>query len=297
MATGDIITADRYNNVQNRIAVIMGVGSGDSGYGQTLASAQKAIGSTVTIGDFLNLRTDLIKARQHQTGVDELANFPIRTTADQITEDDAANFETQIALIETNKFVLGAGESTPGSGITSQRTASWNGAINHTLQVDFGSANQARYFFNSGGVLTTRATLTGTSGAIGTNWQTLLTNMGTISLDHTATTASGTGTSYPIGFYDLTGSEQLVFQKSGAAEANYSSNTYSVYAYCDVTSNLTGGARYVYFRIEFNDAKGPNPNFDEDVTGTLTSIVEFIRATGTNVEVEEPVFTNVNEIT
>ena len=38
MAVGDIITAARYNNLQSRVATIMGVGSGDDGYGQIIRS-------------------------------------------------------------------------------------------------------------------------------------------------------------------------------------------------------------------------------------------------------------------
>ena len=43
MAVGDIITAARYNNLQSRVATIMGVGSGDDGYGQNLSSSQVAL--------------------------------------------------------------------------------------------------------------------------------------------------------------------------------------------------------------------------------------------------------------
>ena len=38
MAVGDTITAARYNIIQARIAAVIGVGSGDEGYGQARAS-------------------------------------------------------------------------------------------------------------------------------------------------------------------------------------------------------------------------------------------------------------------
>lgn len=47
MAVGDIITAARYNNLQSRVATVMGVGSGDDGYGQNLNSSQVAVGANV----------------------------------------------------------------------------------------------------------------------------------------------------------------------------------------------------------------------------------------------------------
>ena len=44
MAVGDTITAARYNIIQARIAAIIGVGSGDEGYGQARASSTVAVG-------------------------------------------------------------------------------------------------------------------------------------------------------------------------------------------------------------------------------------------------------------
>ena len=38
MAVGDIVTAARFNNLQARIATVMGVGGGAEGYGQSLDS-------------------------------------------------------------------------------------------------------------------------------------------------------------------------------------------------------------------------------------------------------------------
>ena len=49
------ITAARLNNLQSRIALILGTGSGSSGYGQTLASAPVAASSVVSSSDINNL--------------------------------------------------------------------------------------------------------------------------------------------------------------------------------------------------------------------------------------------------
>ena len=43
VSTGDNITAAQFNSLQSRVSNIMGTGSGDSGYGQTLSSAQVAV--------------------------------------------------------------------------------------------------------------------------------------------------------------------------------------------------------------------------------------------------------------
>jgi hypothetical protein len=302
MAVGDLITATRYNNLQSRINVIMGVGSGNSGYGQTLASSQVAVGSNVDLIRVLNLRTDMLKARQHQTGGNQGPSpgdgaFPLVTTADQVTDAFAANLESQMTTIETNKLVLGlvAGNFTDTiDANTSQRTAAWNGNLTHNVTVAFGSQNAARYYFNSGGEIRLRATLTGGTSDTGpnqifTDWSNMLTTMGTIVMNHNTTTRTGTaGTTQNRGFYQLTSTNQELFRRVGSG--NYSSNLYLINARSD-------GAGNVFFNIQFNDNKGGNPNFDENVTGTLTSRLDLRRATGSNVSVAAPTLTTTTAIT
>jgi hypothetical protein len=301
MAVGDLITATRYNNLQSRINVIMGVGSGNSGYGQTLASSQVAVGSNVDLVRVLNLRTDMLKARQHQTGGNQGptpgdGSFPLVTTADQITDAFAANLESQMSTIETNKLALGlvAGNFTDTTDAnTSQRTASWNGLLTHNITVAFGSQNAARYYFNSGGEIRFRVTLTGGTSETGpnqiyTDWSNMFTTMGTITLNHNTTTRTGTsGTVQNIGFYQLTTTNQEIFRRVGSG--NYSTNVYLINARSDNAGNL-------FFNIQFNDNKGGNPNFDESVTGTLTSRIDLRRATGSNVSVPAPTITTTTAL-
>jgi hypothetical protein len=55
MAVGDTITAARYNIIQARIAAVIGLGSGDEGYGQARTSSTAAVGATITAQDMANL--------------------------------------------------------------------------------------------------------------------------------------------------------------------------------------------------------------------------------------------------
>jgi hypothetical protein len=108
----------------------------------------------------------------------------------------------------------------------------------------------------------------------------MFTTMGTIVMNHNTTTRSGTaGTTQNRGFYQLTSTNQEIFRRVGSG--NYSSNVYLINARSD-------GAGNIFFNIQFNDNKGGNPNFDESVTGTLTSRLDLRRATGSNVSVAAP---------
>jgi hypothetical protein len=104
--------------------------------------------------------------------------------------------------------------------------------------------------------------------------------MGTIVMNHNTTTRSGTaGTTQNIGFYQLTGTNQEIFRRVGSG--NYATNVYLINARSDGSGNIL-------VNIQFNDNKGGNPNFDENVTGTLTSRIDLRRATGSNVAVAAP---------
>jgi hypothetical protein len=69
MAVGDIITAARYNNLQSRVATVIGQGSGDAGYGQGLSSSQVATSEVVTASHMALLFADLDAGIKHQTNV------------------------------------------------------------------------------------------------------------------------------------------------------------------------------------------------------------------------------------
>ena len=65
---GTSIIATDYNAIQSKISNILGTGSADYGYGQALASSQVARNNKITVTQWNNLRNDLLKSRQHQTG-------------------------------------------------------------------------------------------------------------------------------------------------------------------------------------------------------------------------------------
>jgi len=70
MAVGDKIAATDYNTIQGKIALVLGSGSGDYGYGQTVLSTSVSANARISMSQWANLRTDLLRARQHQIGGD-----------------------------------------------------------------------------------------------------------------------------------------------------------------------------------------------------------------------------------
>ena len=267
------ITANDYNTVQSRINTIM-----FTDYGQTLLSGQVSVGDIVTDDQLDNLRTDITKAYTHQQG-----SGPTITdvdVGDTILAAHLNQYATVMTTVESNLYSIGAGQFSIEAGISSSRTSGLNGTLEHRVLVSFGSDLAKTQFFKAGGEIRFTASQSGGSSSINIDWRNMLSNMGTIKMNYTETTSTGSGTGTSIGQQDLTGSYQQIFQKSGTG--SYAANDYIVQA-----RNQTGA---IQFRIYFQDDKGGNP--DENVTGTTQSNVQHLRASGSNVSLPAPTYTN-----
>jgi hypothetical protein len=218
--------------------------------------------------------------------------------------------DTLADVITTNKRSVasnqGSVESITGGSST---FASWNVSLTHTITVDFGSNNNARYFFNAGGDIRIKAYRSGTAASTkDSTWSSMLgdnstlNGQGTIYMNHTLTdTVAGSydtspsdqrGTGSAIGFYDLTTTNQQIYIKN-APSGNYAENYYQIQARVNTASAPT----QVIITINFVDADigddttpaDPYPNkVDETVTGTTASIVTIFRPSGANVSVTGP---------
>ena len=291
-----LIQATDYNTLQSKVALILGPGSSDYGYGQAVTSAPVAQAVSITSPQWVNLRNDLLRARQHQTGTDLSSAIQYPGVGVLITQADF-NAATVIANdMVINRLVRPPdNQVTVANLITPQvRTNPWNGQLNQIVTVNFATANDARYFFNSGSTVQFSATIsgyTGTGSAKGPTWDAMLTGMGTISFGQSATTCSGSGTNSAIGFAQITSTYQQIFNKP-APSGTYADNDYFIY----VKAN---SATQIEFKISFQDnatftnttiypgGYGPY-GVDEDVNGTLTSNVQMRYSTGPNVAVAAP---------
>ena len=302
--TGELIFAADYNTMQTTISSVMGIGAGDEGYGQEISSSQIVPGTTAQVIQWSRLRNDMILARQHQTGVSESGSLAVASSAIAINSTLANQYFTFANLIRSSRLTLATtgGNSSTETLVNQTRTASWNGTLTHTVTITFpgyttgtlvvSAVNHARAFFNGGGQILISAAKSGgsTSAPKNITWTTMLGNgttpsgFGTISFDHTSTTtvagtASAAGTTYGIGWYDLSTSNQLIFNKAAPA-GDYSANDYEVYARRDA------GSTQLILTIQFKDDAGGT--VDEDIDGNLQSLIRQVRPSGSNVSVPSP---------
>lgn len=301
MAEGDLITAARFNNLQARIATIMGTGGGAEGYGQQLSSSTAISGSVIRAADMAGLYGDMIRARKHQIGTIPNTISTI-ISGDLVNDDNSAPYDTDsfkafeemMLDIENDKYLLSSSEATLASLTSSSTNTPWNNTIFYEFTVSFpgytlpggtriNAEDHRRAFFNSGGEIRISANVSGGTGAKNDNWRSVLQNIGVVRFNYTETTANA-GTGSLVGNFDLVDGDPYtqIFIKYADPGA-YTENNYRVFA------RSLSDTR-IQFKVEFRDDDVGDPNFDEVVNGTTSVSVQTYRATGSSVEVEAPNF-------
>jgi len=307
-----IIDAARFNNLQSRIELVLGNGAGQNGYGQTISSSNVILGGSLDVeaADINNIYTDMLNARVHQVGPNDLSIAQMIQNRNVVAEDTSffvddngnttadpdgakkgiADFEDLMTNIETDKFLVHSSQATLESAINSVRTTNWNGLIYHEVVVTFADEDERRHFFNTGGQIRFTAQNTLASTAKGLDWAALCSEIGTVVFNYDTTTSTGDGSGSSIGNYDLDGSLQNIYQKVGAGTYSgiYAGNLYTIKARID-------GNNRIVFRIEFNDVV-TDPAIDNNVDGRLESVVQIYRATGSYVSVNAPSYFNQNTL-
>jgi len=280
------ILATDYNVIQSKVALVLGSGTGNTGYGQTVISSQVSSRTNVTYTQWNNLRTDLLKARQHQTGNDMSAFLNVATATENVTELDRTAFTVMANDIQDQTNRLGTPPTSQATRenlvAVQQRATSWQGSLTQTVTVTFTNADSARYFFNTGSQVEFSISRSlGTSNTKNATWTAMFTGMGVVSFKHNSTVCSGTGDpAATIGYYELSTDDKIIFQKLAPAGA-YADNRFFILA-----RKGNAGLEQIIFTLRMEDAAG-GP-IDENPDGLLTSTVQVYYATGDNVSVLKP---------
>jgi hypothetical protein len=321
MAVGDKITAQRFNQVRNKVAQVLGsggtnpnTGSTDRafGYGQALTSYQVNQFDEVTLADITSLRSDLVKARRHQTDIDYGALSQINsneylgvfTNDTEIRESDWEKYNRSADNIVNNRFSVGENsliletyaDAPQGSGSKGgnldTRNSEWVGALVSEVRIDFNSQREADYFFNAGGkiVVSPRLDYLGNDNKT-LKWKELLNDWITsvrISYNKTESfpKTSSKKTISDFGWYQLPTAPnfQEVFKKT--SEGAYAGNFYSIQAATNasrdrITIRVTFDDQYTAVSYQQTD---PNTGVvytvsepDTPILGILTSEISQLR--------------------
>ena len=263
-----------FNTLRNKIIEVIGNGAGTYGYGQAIQSSQVFQGNIITKTQWDGLRFDLVNILIHQTGVTPTL---IEVARGSVIGEDAGDplqaYGRAIDTARINRFLLAAGQSTITAVSTKTYTSTWSSSASMTVQLTFGSADNARFFFNSGGKIRFTSTRTGGSSTAQNNaWSNILASAGVVEFGADSET---------LDFYTLTNSYQTRFQSF--LSTPYSANNYKIESLCNVANNSTGTATSITFRIVWSDTyvdAFPGIPPEDIVDGTLSLSIEEIKASG-----------------
>ena len=160
-ATGQTITATDYNGlaqttVAGNVAYVLGVGSGQWGYGQTTTGITAVASTTnITATQWTGLIYLINRGLAHQSGAAaQLASGSNIGITAGTTIAAFANVASAATTINTNKALWTAqGATTTGTQFWTNITVGTNAVSSNsfTRTVTFSSGDAARYFFNAGG--------------------------------------------------------------------------------------------------------------------------------------------------
>lgn len=289
------IQVSDFNDIRNKVAGVLGTGSGASGYGQTLLSSPITTSNKVTVTDWNNLKYDIINAYYHQVGT--IPSLPTVSTGETVKANVVTTpyrkYDTWADVIVAQKFNIASSQAivrtSPASGAGQWYTeTSWPGALGATwdtriyavVNVLWDSASAARYFFNSGGEIRFNSTRVNTSLSSPQTmaWTSLLAGSGTVGFGGDKP-INGTGTANGGNFYRLDNTFRTVF--SSTATNPYSTNTYKISARTPgVADNSTGAARSIEFMIEWLDQHVALGGVTEAVDGTFRLTLSTLEASG-----------------
>lgn len=290
-SAGNTILAADFNTFHNDIEDIFEDNYSNSvtagtlifGYGETLLQAEVSAGNSITASQWNNLYMMIQQCANHQgtsiTLGGSVSAGP-RTAGDTVTAD--SQLATAITAIRNGKLNINASNATSTVRNAKSGTASWSSSTTHTFTQTFASYDAARFYYNQGGNMQFTASRSGGSGTTqNTNWSSLLSTMGTITMKINTTVQSGSGGTTGDSFDDIVGnvgSTRTIFTQvsSGA----YSANNYKIQCSCN-------SAKTIYtWTIIFTD--GHSNSFSDSVDGTLSSTATEYRATGTYVNSNAP---------
>ena len=201
-SSGSQILASDYNaftTTAGGLNDIWATGSGDKGWGQTTFVSQTT-GNTITATQWATLVNNLATAGTQTNTTLTSRTAPVTGNVIGIL----ANVQTDINSVTTNRGNAAASGtiSSTWTGNIAKTTATGSGGsawtIVWTQTVTFPSADQARYFWNAGGLVRLDMSKTSTGTDIDADWNTFVGTLGTLYMSGRVNSAAQTiaGVSY-----------------------------------------------------------------------------------------------------
>jgi hypothetical protein len=246
------------------------------GYGQTPALTSVVAGNSVLASEWAALYNSMRNCGTHQgTPVSPPVPGPNPVAGNSITAyNTPSTLASIVSVLRTNRFALAPGQSFLTAGTSyPQSVPNWTNTLTWHYQADFGSWNNARYFFNSGGSLRLNGTYTPNTTPEDAQWISMFATMSPLSFLYASTSPNSGSGGTGIGFYGLTTSYQNVYFKTFGSGYYYVNSSITLQAKLNAAAGTNG---LVDFRVIMTDAD-PTPDVK---TSTTTFRVDNLKSSG-----------------
>lgn len=251
----------------------------DFGYGQTSSATSVSAGDAITTGQWNLLFNAMRSCGLHQgtTVVPPVpASNPTALSTISVYNTPSA-LSTAITSLRTNRHVAAVGQSTltTGSNFTQPGpTIPWTNTLVWNYQVDFGSWNNARYFFNAGGYVALNGSYSPSVTSDDAAWITMLSQMSPLQFNWNSCTPGSSGGGTAIGFYNLTTSYQIVYNHVRGGGGAYTNNFIKLQAKLNAAAGTNGK---IDFSVTLDDL---DPGTIPPKNGTTVFRVDNSKASG-----------------
>lgn len=279
---GGLIQATDFNQVATLIKSVYGdtnsgstaPGQRDFGYGATNTIPQKNIGDLITAADWTTVLGAITACGTHQ-GV-SVSPIPSSVTTGQLIQAyneylTVKTLKDVVGTLVANRYSVATGQLATQTFTAQSSTGSWTTGRRYTFVIEFGTYNNARYFFNAGGSITIAGSYVKTPSPIpaDTAWTDILTAMGTVKLEANNSSSVSSGQQTNLGYYDLSAVATTTYRRSlSPVYGPYSNN------FVQISATASGSQVGISITLFDND-ESVHPK-----TGNLTFTVGTIRSSG-----------------
>lgn len=258
------------------------------GYGQVPALLPVTIGSPIKATQWASLFDKMRILGTHQGGT---VSPPVPTVnpiaGGTVIAYNTPAFMSVIQGLHSNRFNVATGQTALTIGAPFSSSAVWSSSLTFLGRIDFGSWNNARYFFNSGGHFTVNASFSPRPPITPESimWQQSLSFLSNTKIDYKSATNPYGSIVANKGFYGLTNQWQTIYSKTsggGSGGYYYASNLCVIRAKYE-SVGLSG---VVNISIELTDGD----SYRSPKNGTTTCWINTLRSVGA-VEINNPVIT------
>lgn len=273
---GDLITIAEINQFILDLNQVFGTvdhGTPDNTFNYGISPAltldDKMVGDIVDSAEWTAMLETLRRCADHQGTI--ITTPSLVTTGDLI--EPLAALQADITSVRTNRLVVDPAElQMTADKVAKTRVGAWQNQLTQTISITFGSYDNARYYFNSGGDFRLNFSRTGGSVSdINDTWTAFMNDIGVVKFNwDKAESLENFRNNIDIGFYELTPVLQTVYE---ATPVDMGGGYYGTESF-----NIKARMNADVLQFEINWITGDAEN--DIIDGTMASDLDEFKSSG-----------------